>query len=167
MNNRDYYIHLLILCIIQIIILNNVHIGSYFYINIYMLALYILPRKVKGIPLLLAGFLLGGIIDLSSNTWGIHAAATTFIAYLRPYLSREINEEMEDHAQNNHKSLELRCFFRYTLLSTFLFYVVLVLLEAFSFRNIGISLLRIVASTFISEIFIMLYYFIGLKKNVK
>lgn len=167
MNNRNYYIHLLILCIIQILILNHVHIGSYFYINIYILALYVLPHKVKGIVSLLIGFLLGGLIDLSCNTLGIHAAASTFVAYLRPYLSRDMNEETEEYTQNNSKTLELGWFFQYTLQSTFLFHIILVFLEAFSFREIGTTLLRIIASTFISEIFIMLYYFICLKENKK
>ena len=54
--------------------------------NIYILALYILPYKMKGIPLLLFGFFLGLIMDLADNTVGIHAAASTFIAYIRPRL---------------------------------------------------------------------------------
>lgn len=166
-NGRYYYIHLVIICAIQIIILNNIHLGSYFYINIYMLALYILPYKVKGIPLLLVGFLLGILMDIANFTPGIHAAASTLVAYTRPYFSRSVLEGMEEYGQDKHKTLELGWFFRYSLLSTFFFHVVLVLMEAFSFRDMGISLLRIASSTFISELFIMLYYFIGLKRLTK
>lgn len=86
MNNINYFIHLLILSLLQIVIVDNIHLGSYFYLNIYILALYILPYKMKGIPLLLFGFFLGLIMDLADNTVGIHAAASTFIAYIRPRL---------------------------------------------------------------------------------
>ena len=164
MNDSRYYIHLLTICVVQIVILNNIHLGSYFYINIYMLALYIMPYKVKGIPLLLSGFFLGILMDLASHTPGIHAAASTLVAYVRPYLSRSILEGPEEYAQDKHKMLEFGWFFRYSLLSTFLFHIVLVFTEAFTFRDFGISLLRVVSSTFISELFILLYYFIGLKK---
>ena len=50
MNNINYFIHLLILSLLQIVIVDNIHLGSYFYLNIYILALYILPYKMKGIP---------------------------------------------------------------------------------------------------------------------
>ena len=86
MSNVNYLIHFVILAILQIVIVDNIHIGSYFYINIYILAIFILPYKVKGIPLLLFGFLLGFLMDLADNTVGIHAAASTFLAYLRPRL---------------------------------------------------------------------------------
>lgn len=62
MNNINYFIHLLILSLLQIVIVDNIHLGSYFYLNIYILALYILPYKMKGIPLLLFGFFLGLIM---------------------------------------------------------------------------------------------------------
>ena len=67
MNNINYFIHLLILSLLQIVIVDNIHLGSYFYLNIYILALYILPYKMKGIPLLLFGFFLGLIMDLADN----------------------------------------------------------------------------------------------------
>ena len=166
-SSQYYYVHLLIIGLIHIVILNNVHLGSYFYINIYMLALYILPHKVKGIPLLLIGFGTGILMDMASHTAGIHAAASTLVAYTRPYFLRGITEGAEEYGQDGHRMLEAGWFFRYSLLSTFLFHLVLVLMEAFSFRDIGISLLRIVSSTFISEVFVMLYYFIGLKRLTK
>ena len=65
MSNVNYLIHFVILAILQIVIVDNIHIGSYFYINIYILAIFILPYKVKGIPLLLFGFLLGFLMDLA------------------------------------------------------------------------------------------------------
>lgn len=98
MNNINYFIHLLILSLLQIVIVDNIHLGSYFYLNIYILALYILPYKMKGIPLLLFGFFLGLIMDLADNTVGIHAAASTFIAYIRPRLLQltSTREEIDD-----------------------------------------------------------------------
>lgn len=166
-NSRHYYVHLLVICVIQLVILNHVHLGSYFYINLYVVALYILPYKMKGIPLLLAGFFLGGVMDLASHTPGIHAAASTLVAYVRPYFLRSIVEVAEEYGQDSHRMMENGWFFRYSLLSTFLFHFALVFLEAFSFRDFGISLLRVAGSTAVSELFVMLYYFIGLKRQTQ
>ncbi|WP_018336343.1 MULTISPECIES: hypothetical protein [Butyricimonas] len=165
MNNVNYLIHLLILSILQIVIVDNIHLGSYFYINIYILAIFILPYKVKGIPLLLFGFLLGFLMDLADNTVGIHAAASTFLAYIRPrlLLLTSTREEL-DEAHGTLRLEDFRWFLKYSFLSTLFFNIVLVFAEAFTFNDIGITIIRIILSTFISMLFILLYYFIGIKK---
>ena len=157
MNNINYFIHLLILSLLQIVIVDNIHLGSYFYLNIYILALYILPYKMKGIPLLLFGFF--------DNTVGIHAAASTFIAYIRPRLLQltSTREEIDD-THGGQGLTDVRWFLKYTFVSTLLFNVVLILTEAFTFNDMLISIIRIILSTFISMLFMLLYYFIGIKK---
>ncbi|KIO43435.1 rod shape-determining protein MreD [Sanguibacteroides justesenii] len=165
MNNINYFIHLFILCIIQIFILDNIHLGSYFYINIYILAIYILPYKFKGIPLLFFGFLLGFVMDLADKTVGIHAAASTFTAYIRPWLLQSTsNREKLDDIHGAQRLTEFNWFLKYSGVSTLLFNVVLIFAEAFTFSDPFITLIRIIFSTFISWLLILLYYFIGLKK---
>lgn len=168
MNNINYLIHLFILSIIQIVIMDNIHLGSYFYINIYILAIFILPHKVKGIPLLLIGFLLGFMMDLADNTVGIHAAASTLLAYIRPGLLRltSTREELDD-VHGVQRLADTGWFFKYALVSTLLFNIVLILAEAFTFHDILITIIRIILSTFISMLFMLLYYYIGIKKSQK
>ena len=167
MSSRGYVIHLLVLCAIQLLVMNHLHLGAYFYVNVYVLAIYILPRQVKGIPLLLVGFALGLLMDLAQQSVGIHAAAATLVAYVRPYLLRSINEDTEEYAQMGQRMLDFRWFLRYSLLLTFVFHLVVVGLEAFSFRMFSTTLLRVVWSTLASEVFIVLYYLIGLKQVSK
>ena len=156
MNNINYFIHLLILSLLQIVIVDNIHLGSYFYLNIYILALYILPYKMKGIPLLLFGFFLGLIMDLADNT---------FIAYIRPRLLQltSTREEIDD-THGGQGLTDVRWFLKYTFVSTLLFNIILIFAEAFTFNDILISIIRIILSTFISMLFMLLYYFIGIKK---
>lgn len=165
MNNINYLIHLLILSLLQIVIVDNIHLGSYFYLNIYILAIYLLPYKLKGVPLLLFGFLLGLIMDIADNTVGIHAAASTFVAYIRPRLLQltSTREELED-THGVQGLTDFRWFLKYSFVSTLLFNVVLVFAEAFTFSDILITIIRIILSTFISMLFMLLYYFIGIKR---
>ncbi|WP_251619954.1 hypothetical protein [Odoribacter lunatus] len=97
---------------------------------------------------------------------GIHAAATTFIAYLRPRLLLMIyNRDQIDNIQGAKKVNSFNWFFKYILFLTFAFNIVLIMAEAFTFDNIAITLLRIVCSTVASCFFMVLYYFIALKKK--
>ena len=168
MNNIIYLIHLLILSLLQIVIVDNIHLGSYFYLNIYILAIFLLPYKLKGVPLLLFGFLLGLLMDFADNTVGIHAAASTFVAYIRPRLLQltSTREELED-AHGVQGLTDFRWFLKYSFMSTLLFNVVLIFAEAFTFRDILITMIRIILSTFISMLFMLLYYFIGIKRAQK
>ena len=168
MNNINYLIHLLILSLLQIVIVDNIHLGSYFYFNIYILAIFLLPYKLKGVPLLLFWFLLGLLMDFADNTVGIHAAASTFVAYIRPRLLQltSTREELED-AHGVQGLTDFRWFLKYSFMSTLLFNVVLIFAEAFTFRDILITMIRIILSTFISMLFMLLYYFIGIKRAQK
>jgi len=166
MSNFKFVIHLIILLLIQLTILDNIQLHSYIYINIYILAIYILPYRISNAMLLLFGFFLGLFIDLSNHTMGIHAAATTLIAYIRPrLLMLTSNREQIDDIQGKQKISDFGWFFKYVLISTAIFNVVLTICEAFTFQNFLITLLRIVCNTVASSFFILLYYFIALKKK--
>lgn len=166
MNNIKYLIHTVILYLIQLAILDKIQLHSYVYVNIYILAVLILPYNYNKTSVLLLGFFFGLLVDLSNNTMGIHAAATTFIAYLRPRLLLLIsNRDQINNIQGFQRVSSFNWFFKYTLILTTAFNVVLIAVEAFTFSNAGITFLRIVCSTLASCFFIMLYYFIALKKG--
>lgn len=166
MSNIKFVIHFLILLLIQLTILDNVQLHSYMYINIYILIIYILPYRLRNATILFFGFFLGLFIDLANNTMGIHAAATTLITYIRPrLLMLTSNREQIDDIQGKQKISDFGWFFKYILISTAVFNVVLILGEAFSIQNFLITLLRIICSTVASIFFILLYYFIALKKK--
>ena len=166
MNNIKYLIHVVILYIIQLTILDNIQLHSYVYINIYILAILTLPYNYKKTSVLLLGFLFGLLVDLANNTMGIHAAATTFIAYLRPRLLLMIsNRDQMDDIQGAQKVSSFSWFFKYTLLLTTAFNVALLMAEAFTFTNLGITLLRIVCSTLASCFFHYALLFHSIKEK--
>lgn len=166
MTNIKFFINLIALLVIQLTILDNIQFHSYVYINIYILAVYILPYRLRNATILLFGFILGLFVDLANNTMGIHAAATTLVAYIRPrLLMLTSNREQIDDIQGKQKISNFAWFFKYVIISTAVFNLVLIMAEAFSFHNFLITLLRMVCSTIASVFFILLYYFIVLKKK--
>ncbi|WP_151672270.1 rod shape-determining protein MreD [Patiriisocius marinus] len=74
------------LLLLQVLVLNNINFLGY--INPYLYILFILIFPFTGNKSLLIGlsFLLGLSIDFFSDSGGVHAAASVFIAYLRPFL---------------------------------------------------------------------------------
>jgi hypothetical protein len=165
-NTRNYLFHLLVLIFIQIVVLENIHLGAYFRVNIYIMALFLLPYRMKGIPLLLCGLGLGLLMDVVDNSLGIHAAASTLVAYIRPRLLQLTSnrEEMDDIRGSFRHRADFGWFFKYAFLSTLFFHVLLILAEAFTVHNLLISCARIILSTFATLLLILLYYFIGLRK---
>ena len=112
------------------------------------------------------GFFLGLFVDLANHTMGIHAAATTLLAYIRPrLLMLTSNREQIDDIQGKQKISDFGWFFKYVFISTAIFNTVLILCETFSVHNFVITGLRILFSTLASTFFILLYYFIALKKK--
>ena len=65
MTNVKFFVNLIALLIIQLAILDNIQLHSYVYINIYILAIYILPYRLSKASILLFGFFLGLFIDLA------------------------------------------------------------------------------------------------------
>lgn len=167
MNSAKYYlIHLLVICLLQVLILDNIDLGSYVYLNIYVLGIYLLPYRIKGVSLLLIGFLLGLLMDLADHTYGIHAAATTFACYIRPRLLQlTSNREELDTKYGSWRREDFGWFLKYTALSTLLFNGVLVMLEAFTFTNLQLSLIRILLSTTVSLGVMLIYYYVGVRTN--
>ena len=75
-----------VLVLVQVLILNNIQISGYLNPYVYVLFVLLLPFETPNWLLLVVAFLLGLSIDLFSQTPGIHAFATVFMAFFRPFI---------------------------------------------------------------------------------
>jgi hypothetical protein len=133
--------------------------------NIYILSILILPITMKKTSVLIFAFLAGFLIDIMSNTMGIHAAATTCIGFFRPLFLPNNSGTVE--VATNRRKERFGWVFNYMFSLTLIFNVVLVMTETFSFDNFGITILRILFSTVVSCVLMLLYYFIAIKEKQK
>jgi len=74
----------IVLVSFQVFILNNIQFSGFVNPYFYVLFILLLPFETPGWLLLSLGFVLGLIMDVFSNTPGLHASATVFMAFLRP-----------------------------------------------------------------------------------
>ncbi len=87
MSNSDILINIvrfLLLLLLQVFLLNNINFLGY--INPYLYVLFILMYPLDGNKglLIFLSFLLGLTLDIFGDSGGVHAAASVFIAYIRP-----------------------------------------------------------------------------------
>ncbi|MFW6289605.1 MAG: rod shape-determining protein MreD [Mariniphaga sp.] len=162
MNNLlKYGFMFIVLVLVQVLIFNQVHFGGYLNPFIYILFIMLLPVYTPRYLLLISGFLLGLTVDVFSNSLGMHAAATTFIAFIRPFVIRSISSREEDrHEYPGLKQNSLSWFFYYTLIMVFSHHFVFFYLEFFTFSNFLTTFLRVVLSTLFSVFIIVLSQFL-------
>ena len=153
------------LVLIQVLVLNQMHISGYATPFLYIYFILKINSKVGRNELMLWAFMLGLIVDIFGNTPGMNAAAATCLAFSRSSLLRLSTLRSEDEAfYPGIKSLGVSSFSRYALLASVLFCTVLLLIDTFSFFHVGRLILKIIASTISTFIFIFCAESIGGKK---
>ncbi|MBF02091.1 MAG: rod shape-determining protein MreD [Flavobacterium sp.] len=87
-NNILNIVRFILLVFLQVILFNNINMFGF--ANPYPYVLFILLFPVNGNKsvLLISSFFIGLIIDMFSNSHGIHAMACTVLAFVRPNLFR-------------------------------------------------------------------------------
>ena len=155
-------IRFVVLVLLQVLVINHIRLGGYVHPYIYMIFIMLLPFSTPKWQLLVLGFALGLTVDLFSGTLGLHAGATTLMAFCRPSIIKLVsgNQKFENITEPNLGQLGGIWFFRYALCMVFIHHLALFFLESFSFRLIGQVMLRILLSVPVSIFLIMMILFI-------
>ena len=156
-----YGIMFIVLVLSQVLILNQLQLGGYINPYIYILFVMLLPLSTPRYILLLTGFLAGLTVDVFSDSLGVHAAATVFIAYIRPVVIRVISVREED--RNDYPGLKqnkFSWFLYYTLVMVLSHHLILFYLEYFTFSHFFSTLLRVLLSAVFSIFVIVLSQFL-------
>jgi len=145
-----------LLMIIQIFILNNVRFLGYVNPYIYILFIFLLPVRFPRWMSLLLGFVTGILIDMFSNTPGLHAFSTVLIAFLRnPVINMFTSIEEGANPTPSFHSFGVAPFVSIISVLVLIHHATLFMLEVFGFNNFGDTLLRILINSLIT-ILIML-----------
>jgi len=156
-----YGIMFVVLVLVQVLILNQVQFGGFFNPYVYILFIILLPVSTPRYAILLLAFFLGLLIDIFSNTLGIHAAATVFIAYIRPFALRLLSNREDDRTEYPGLSQSKPLWFLgYVAIMVLLHHFVLFYLEVYTFTNFLNTFYRVVLSSVFSIIIIFLSQFL-------
>lgn len=152
-----YSVMFVSLVLVQVLILNYVQFSGYINPYIYILFILLLPISTPRYAVVLLGFILGLVVDIFSNTPGMHASATTFMAFARPYVIDLISAREMD--KSNYPGLSqygFLWFLYYTAILVFLHHIFYFYVEVFTFVNFFHTLFRALFSSVFSIFIIVL-----------
>lgn len=158
-------IRFFLLILFQILILNNILFSGYINPYVYVLFILSLPFNTPKLLLLVFAFLVGITVDIFSHTYGLHAAACLAMAFMRPFIIKNIysRQEYEPGIQPIIRDLGFNWVLTYTGILVLLHHLVLFYLEAFSFYNFWTTFLRMIFSAIFTTITIMISHYLFYK----
>lgn len=139
----------IILLLVQVVICNHINFLGYINPYIYIIFIFLFPIKDERLILLLSSFLLGMLVDMFSDSGGVHAAAAVSLAYVRPILLKSSFGMLYEHQSIKFSNTEIGSLISYISLGTVIHHLILFSLEIFNISNI----LLILKKTLFSSIF--------------
>lgn len=138
-------------------VFNHIHLWGYATPLCYVYALLILPASTPRWLYITAGFALGLLGDLFTNTPGLGAASLCTVGLLTPLLFNAFGpkDRDDDVLFPSARTMEWTGFANYTLAASLLYCSLFFAIEAFSFVYWKALLLRIVSSTLLTLIVIL------------
>lgn len=160
-------IRFFIVLALQLLVFNNIQFSGYINPFFYVLFILLLPFETPKWLMLISSFLLGLSVDIFSHSYGMHAAASVFIAYVRPYLIRIIHSKKEYEAGvlPTMGHLGFSWFISYASLLIFIHHFIYFFLEAFRFSDFLNTFYRIIYSSVATIIVIIAEQFLFFKER--
>lgn len=146
----------IVLTLVQVLVLNNVQFLGFINPYIYILFILLLPVRTPRWLVLLLGFVLGLTIDAFSNTLGMHAFSTVLLAYFRSFTIQLFTAI--DEGNNPVPSLYsfgVGAYIKYVIVLVLIHHISLFAVEAFSFVNIWVVLLKAISSSAVTILILL------------
>lgn len=152
--------------LIQVLVLDNIQLGGYLSPYFYIIFIILLPFETPKWLLLSLAFLLGFSVDLFNGTLGMHAAASVFMAFVRPFTLKNFSSRdgYEPGTYPRVYYYGIEWFTKYTLILVLSHHLFLFFIDTFSFSDIFFTLGRVILSTIFSSIIIVLSQFFIYRK---
>ena len=164
-----YTVRFIFLITVQVLILNQIKFSGYFTPYIYIAFILMLPLDIPKTALLILSFMLGIVIDMFSNSPGMHAAACVFMAFCRPAVINliSIKKDFEDGITPTVKNMGAKWVFLYTLILVFIHHSFLFFVEIFSFNEFFKTISRAFLSSMFSFLIIIISHYLFEKLSKK
>lgn len=134
------------LVLLQVLVLNYVHIGQYATPLFYIYFILKFNADTGRKELMLWAFAMGLCIDMFSNTPGMNAAASVLLAFCRPLLLRsQLLRGNTDIFEPGVRVMGILPFMRYAFAGVLLHVAVLDVLDIFSWAHFDMLVLKILS----------------------
>lgn len=140
-------LYFVVFVMFQVLFLNNIHYLRIATPFLYLYCIIKMPIGISRSGVLIFSFITGLIVDMFSNTPGMHAGACALVGLLRePLIHFLQGEDIADGLYPSYHSFGYAGFIRYVALFVFIHHVTLLLLEALTLFDPLFLLIRVGAS---------------------
>lgn len=162
-------VRFILLVLLQVLIVQNIRLGSYIILLPYVLFILLLPFETPKLLVLLIAFVTGITIDLFYDTAGMHAAVCTFIGFMRFYILKLLSprEGYDLGLSPTIQSMGFVWFITYSASIIFIHHLIFFYLEIFRFSEFFSTLLRVLLSSMGTFAFIYVIQFLFYSTNKK
>ena len=147
-----YSLLFVFLILLQVLILNNLHMSVLLNPYVYVLLILLLPFETPGWLVLSLSFAMGIILDVFSNTMGMHTAAIVFMTFVRNYLMIVMapRDGYEQEKTPHYTEMGLIWFIMYAGILIFIHHLTLFVLEDFRAAHFFTALVKALLSGILS-----------------
>jgi len=163
LNNALRFIGLILL---QVLVLNHINLFGHINPLVYIVWIFLFPVRKNITSFLIFSFLLGLSIDLFSDSGGINAAATLFIAFIRlPVLKAVLGKSAFDYFLFNLRSISFPKALIFISVLTFIHHFIIFGLEYFSFHALVSIFLNCILTSIFTIILTMISFTFVMRKR--
>jgi hypothetical protein len=160
-------IRFVVFFLIQALVFNQIEIGFGIHLMVQPLFIMLLPFETGVFSLMILGFSLGFLIDIFSNTYGLHASSLLLMAYMRPiifkfYGPREGYDPLKEPSVFDMGSRWFLFVFGYLILIHHFWYF---LIEVFRFDQFLLIIQKTIFSVIISYLICIVLQTFLIKKS--
>ena len=149
-------IRFVLLVLMQVFVLDNIQFLGFINPMVYLLFILSLPIRLPRWAQLLLAFTIGIVIDIFSNTMGIHTFAAVFAAFVRqPVINLFVDSDEIARPEPTFSSFGVSAYIKYVAVIVILHHTALFLIEAFAFSNLVHLIPKIILSSAISILIIL------------
>lgn len=168
MNNysKDIF-RFFILIAVQVLLLDHIALGGYINPSLYVFFILLLPFETPGWVLLTSAFLLGFSVDIFSNSTGLHASASVFMAFVRPWVIRITGApaDYEGNLKPGIGDMGFQWFLSYAGILILAHQMVLALLDAFRLAEAGMILIRLISSALFTLALVIITEYLFMRRR--
>jgi len=147
------------LILLQVVVFNHLNLFKFINPMIYIAWVFLFPFRKNISLLLILSFVLGLSVDFFSDSGGINAAATVFIAFVRlPILKLVLNKSDFDYWSFNLRLLPFSKAFLFIAILTIIHHLIIFSLAYFSFQDF----LSIISKAFLTSVFSITIIILGI-----
>jgi len=137
--------------LLQVLLFDQLQLWGACHPYIYVLCLLMMPITLPRSVDMVIGAGAGLIMDIFSNTLGVHMAACTLLMFIRPYLIGVIvNDKDRLNEQISLRAIGMEAFIKYVVILVLIHHITIFSLAAWSWDHFGFVLLETIVSSFIT-----------------